>query len=133
MRLLKQSVIALSGFLLLALPMNTWAQGTRLTQDGIDSLLGSQSTFDREEVVDLVAAVLGMADEEITRTSEEAVKAAVLEVAPALARERKIAEEWRLDAERGQTETRILKGVVVIEAICIGVLGVILGVRGATR
>jgi len=133
MRLLKQSVIALSGFLLLASPMSTLAQGTRLTRDGIDSLLGSQSTFEREEVVDLLTAVVGMADEEIARTSEEAVKAAVLEVAPALARERKIAEEWRLDAERGQTETNILKGVVVIEAICIGVLGVILGVRGATR
>jgi len=133
MRRLKLSVIALSGFLLLASPMSTLAQGTRLTQDGIDSLLGSQSTFDRGEVVDLLVAVVGMADEEITRTSEEAVKAAVLEVTPALAREQKIAEEWRLDAERGQTETRILKGVVVIEAICIGVLGVILGVRGATR
>ena len=133
MRRLKLSVIALSGFLLLALPMSTFAQGTRLTRDGIDSLLGSQSTFEREEVVDLLVAVVGMADEEITRTSEEAVKAAVLEVTPALAREQKIAEEWRLDAERGQTETKILKGAVVIEAICIGVLGVILGVRGATR
>ena len=133
MRRLKLSVIALSGFLLLASPMSTLAQGTRLTQDGIDSLLGSQSTFDRGEVVDLLVAVVGIADEEITRTSEEAVKAVVLEVAPALARERMIAEEWRRDAERGQTETKILKGAVVIEAICIGVLGVILGVRGATR
>ena len=128
-----RSVIILSACLLLPLSTSTQVCAAPLTRDEIDSLLGSQSTFAREEVVDLLVAVMGMADEEITRTAEEAVKAALLDVTPELARERTLAEGWRAEAERGQSEVKRLKGLLVAEAVGIGVLAAILSVKEVMR
>ena len=133
MKRLKRSVVVLSAFLLLALPTSTEVRATPLTKDEIDSLLGSQSTFDREEVVDLLVAVVGMADEEIARTSEEAVKAALLDVSPELARERTLAHGWRAEAEVSEGRAERLKSLVVIEAVACAVLATIMSVREVTR
>ena len=127
------SVVVLSAFLLLALPTSTEVRAAPLTKDEIDSLLGSQSTFAREEVVDLLVAVVGMADEEIARTSEEAVKAALLDVSPELARERTLAQGWRAEAERSESRAERLKGLVVIEAVACAVLATVFGVREVSR
>ena len=133
MRRLSLSATALSAFLLLGLPTSTPALGTPLTRDEIDWLLGSQESFAREEVVDLLRAVVGIADEEITRVAEEAVKAAALDLSPELARARKLSEEWRSEAERRQREAGVLKGIAIVEVAAIGVLAAVLCVREATR
>jgi len=74
-----------------------------------------------------------MADEEIARSAEEAVKAAALDLAPELARERKLSEEWRSEAGRREREAGVLKGVAIVEAATLGVLAAVLCVREATR
>ena len=127
------SATALSAFLLLGLPTSTQALGTPLTRDDIDSLIGSQGTFARAEVVDLLLTVVAMADEEIARSAEEAVKAAALDLAPELARARKLSEKWRSEAERSQREAGVLKGIAIVEVAAIGVLAAVLCVREATR
>ena len=133
MRRLRLSAIVLSAFLLLGLPTSTPALGTPLTRDEIDWLLGSQESFAREEVARLLLAVVAMADEEITRTAEEAVKAAALDLAPELARARKLSEEWRSEAERRQREAGVLKGIAIVEAAAMGVLAAVLCVRETAR
>ena len=128
-----RSVIVLSVALLLALPTSTPARAERLTGEEIDSLLGSKTTFDRAEVLKLLAAVMGIADEEITRTAEEAVKEAALDLGPEVARERELAEEWRAEAERGRAEAGRFKGLSIVEAAAIALLLGAFGVREATR
>ena len=127
------SAIVLSACLLLGLPTSTQARAERLTREEIDSLLGSRTTFARGEVAELLLAVTAMADEEITRTAEEAVKEAALDMAPELAHERELSEEWRAEAERGAAEVGRLKGVTIGEAAAFVALAVLFGVREVTR
>jgi hypothetical protein len=119
--------------ILMSLSRSIPAQETLLKRDEADLLLGSGRLFEREEVLEIIMAIVQAADEEIIRTAEEAVKEAVLEEAPRRAYQESLAESWKKEAERRGKTSSFLKTTATVEAVVIGLLGLCLGLREVTR
>jgi predicted DNA-binding transcriptional regulator YafY len=128
---MKKIVFAL--LLLMSLSSSIPAQGRLLSRDEIDSLLGSGTTFSRDEVIELIVGILALADEELRRTTEEAVKAALLQTEPERAFQASLAESWKAEAARAGRMESIFKTLSIVEAAAIGALSLYIGIRERLR
>ena len=75
--------------------------------------------------MNLLSNILEDADDEIGRTAEEAVKAAVVETSGEIAYEQSIAESWKAEAAKIDASRGRWRNTALIEALVLvgGVLG----------
>ncbi len=116
--------------LLAQLQSGTMVWATPLSQEEIDSLLGSRTEFSRQEVAELMSNILSDADEEIERTAQEAVREVAAQDAGEITFQKSLAESWKNEAARIDGERAVWRTCTVVEAIVI--LGGIL-LFGVTR
>lgn len=76
-------------------------------------------------MVTLLSNILEDADDEIERTAEEAVKAAVVETSGEIAYQQSIAESWKAEATKIDASRGRWRNAALIEALVLvgGVLG----------
>ena len=101
------------------LPNATRAWATPLTQEEIDSLLGSRTEFSRQEVAELMSNILSDADEEIERTAEEAAREVAAADAGEIAFQKSIAESLRVEAAQIEGERKAWRTCAAVEAAAI--------------
>jgi len=105
--------------LLVQLQSGTMAWATPLSQEEIDSLLGSKQEFSRQEVAELMSNILSDADEEIERTAQEAAREVAAQDAGEIAFQKSLAESWKNEVARIDGERTVWRTCTVIEAIVI--------------
>lgn len=110
----------LFALLLLALSQSaTKASATSLTQEELDSLLGSRAEFSRQEVAELMSNILTDAEEEIERTAQEAAREVAASDAGEIAYQKSIAECWEKEAARMEGARKTWRTCAVTEAVVI--------------
>lgn len=108
-------------FLLAGLQSATKAWPTPLTQDEIDSLLGSRTELSRQEVAELMSNILTDAENEIERTAMEVAREVAADDAGEIAAQTSFAESWKKEAARLDGQRRIWRTCAAVEAVAITV------------
>ena len=103
--------------LLVQLQSGTMAWATPLSQEEIDSLLGSKQEFSRQEVAELMSNILSDADEEIEQTAQEAAREVAAQDAGEITFQKSLAESWKNEAARIDGERTVWRTCTVVEAI----------------
>ena len=99
--------------------MKAWA--TPLTQDEVDSLLGSRQELSRQEVAELMSNILSDADEEIERTAQEAAREVAAKDAGEISFQKSLADSWKKEADKiDRSRGRWRNAVLVETAIILG-------------
>ena len=86
--------------LLIQLLTSTKVWATPLTQDELDSLLGSKTEYSRQEVAELMSNILCDADEEIERTAQEAAREVAAKDAGEILFQKSLADSWKKEADK---------------------------------
>ena len=107
--------------LLIQLLNSMKVSATPLTQDEVDSLLGSRQELSRQEVAELMSNILTDADEEIARTAQEAAREVSASDAGEISFQKSLADSWKKEADKIDRSRGRWRNVVLVEtAIILG-------------